>query len=127
MKIENFRERREKRRILAVCKILDINRQFLGFTLDLTTEGICLVVLNQFGNDQQFEIIIQQNRNDGEHPEIRATVETIWRREKNEEYDEIGGKIVVVDSQENLKALIEHCDRDAQEKNNFQLSITNPG
>lgn len=35
MDSSNVIEQRELRRVLAVCRVLDMQRRFLGFTLDL--------------------------------------------------------------------------------------------
>ena len=122
--IEDLDYRRKDRRILAVSKILDIEKQFLGFTLDLTSDGICMIVSNKFEDSREFEIIIQQDRKDGKKPEIRAKIEKIWRKQENEEFDEIGDKIIAVDSRENLEDFIKYCDVDARIKYDFDLSIS---
>ena len=122
--IEDLDYRRKDRRILAVSKVLDIEKQFLGFTLDLTSDGICMIVSNKFEDSREFEIIIQQDRKDGKKPEIRAKIEKIWRKQENEEFDEIGGKIIAVDSRENLEDFIKYCDVDARIKYDFDMSIS---
>jgi hypothetical protein len=121
--LEDLDDRRKDRRILAVSKMLDLEKQFLGFTLDLTADGICMIVSNKFEDSREFEIIIQQNRKDGDKPEIRAKIEKIWRKQKDKEFDEIGGKIIAVDSRENLEELIKYCAVDASIKYDFDMSI----
>lgn len=119
--LDDLKDRRKSPRILSVCRILDKEKNFLGFTLDLTKEGICMIIYNKFENLKEFEIIIEQNRCEGNYPEIKAKIEKIWRKEKNEEFDEIGGKIIAVDSKDNLEDLIKYCDIDARKKYYFDL------
>lgn len=117
-------EQRFSRRILAVCRALDLDGKFLGFTLDLTKEGIHLILNNTFPDDDKFSIILTQNREDkNEKPDITLEIEKAWRKSTNEEYDEVGGKIIDVDLQAELDDLILYCDNYTKKKYDFDGSV----
>lgn len=115
-------EQRNYRRILAVCRILDTDGHFLGFTLDLTLTGIQIIVTKDFPQASEFEILLSQSQEDeviADH--IRLKVSQIWRSSTNEEFDQIGGKIIEVESPNELEKLVKYCDRKAKER--YQLDL----
>ena len=117
-------EKRSNRRVLAVCRALDENGIFLGFTFDLTSEGIHIIVKKEFSNQSDFTLILTQHRQEKlSYPNIKVKVRTMWRKETNEEYDQIGGQIIEVDSQEALDNLVAYCDKKAKEKYQFDLEL----
>lgn len=116
----NVIEQRELRRILAVCRVLDMQRRFLGFTLDLNKRGIKIIIQKDFPPRDELEVFLTQAREDNENaPDIKVKIKQAWRISTNEEFDQIGGVIVEVDSPENLELLISECDRKARER--YQL------
>ncbi len=117
-------ERRSNRRILAICRALNKNGEFLGFTLNLTQDGIYLIVGKIFADKPEFEAILTQNR-EGKHihPEIKIRIRKIWSRATNDEYEEVGGKIVEVDNPDALEDLVHYCDQQAKEKYQFDLRL----
>ncbi|BAQ64282.1 PilZ domain-containing protein [Geminocystis sp. NIES-3709] len=120
--MSQINEQRNYRRILAVCRILDSDEKFLGFTLDLTPTGIQMIVNRDFPQKSEFEIILNQAREDeilGNN--IKIKVQQIWRSSTNEEFDQIGGKIIGVDSPKELETLVKYCDRKAKERYQFDM------
>ena len=110
-------EQRNSRRILAVCRVLDLQRRFLGFTLDLSFKGIKIIVNKTFPHESEFQIILSQGRDCHEiDPDITITVEQAWRISSSDEFDQIGGKIINVDSTEKLANFINYCDALEKEK-----------
>lgn len=66
------------------------------------------------------EVLLTQAREDNENaPDIKVKIKQAWRISTNEEFDQIGGVIIEVDSPENLERLIAECDRKARER--YQL------
>jgi hypothetical protein len=117
MKVNVAQEQRNTRRILAVCRVLDLHRKFLGFTLDLNHKGIQLIVNHEFPQQSEFEIILSQGRENQNHnPDVFLTVEQAWRFSASEGFDQIGGKIINADSLENLDNLICYCEHVEKEK-----------
>lgn len=112
-------DQRHARRILAVCKVLDLERNFLGFTLDLNYTGIKIIVNKEFPQQPEFKIILNQP-SDTRHfkSDILITVEQAWRCSSNDDFDQIGGKIRAVDSPEELKNFISYCDEIEKDKYN---------
>lgn len=118
--ISSYSEQRELRRILAVCRVLDLDGKFLGFTLDLNRSGIKIIVDKNFVSGDEFEIILNPAKEEEEiSPNIVVKVKQKWRSPTNEEFDQIGGIIIEVDSQEYIDELIDYCDRRAKER--YQL------
>lgn len=104
-------------RILAVCRIFDSEGKFLGFTLDLTTTGIQIIVYRDFPHQSPFEIILNQEKeNEIMALDIKVKIQQMWRTSTNEEFDQIGGKIIEVDNSEYLENLVNYCDQKAQKK-----------
>jgi len=115
-----YNEQRELRRILAVCRVLDLERKFLGFTLDLNRSGIKIIVDKNFSTGDEFQIILNPAKEDEEiSPDILIKVKQKWRTPTNEEFDQIGGVIIEVDSPEYIEELIDYCDRRAKERYQF--------
>jgi len=122
--MSEINEKRSDRRVLAVCRALNENREFLGFTLDLTQDGIHLIVEKTFADKPEFETILTQNREGKKsYPEIKVRIRKMWRRATNDEYDQVGGKIIEVDNQEALEDLVRYCDNKAKEKYQFDLRL----
>jgi len=117
-------EQRNYRRVLAVCRVLDSHGKFLGFTLDLTPTGIQIIVNKDFPQDSEFEIILSQAReNEIIGNDLKIKVQQMWRSNTNEEFDQIGGKIIDVDSPSELENLVAYCDRKAKERYQFDLEL----
>ncbi|MGI0479426.1 PilZ domain-containing protein [Geminocystis sp. CENA526] len=117
-------EQRNYRRVLAVCRVLDSQGKFLGFTLDLTPTGIQIIVNKDFPQDSEFEIILSQAReNEILGNDLKIKVQQMWRSNTNEEFDQIGGKIIEVDSPSELENLVAYCDRKAKERYQFDLEL----
>jgi hypothetical protein len=115
-------EKREFRRILAVCRVLDCEGKFLGFTLDLTLTGIQIIINKDFIPPSEFELILTQAREDKIiGADIRIKVQQIWRTSTNEEFDQIGGKIIAVDLPKELENLVNYCDKRAKQRYQFDL------
>lgn len=113
-------EQRQLRRILAVCRVLDLNRKFLGFTLDLNRSGIKMIIDKNFPPQDEFNLVLSPAREDEEiSPDIVVKVKQKWRSHTNDEFDQIGGVITEVDSPEYMEELINYCDRRAKER--YQL------
>lgn len=122
--MSQINEQRNYRRVLAVCRILDSNSNFLGFTLDLTPTGIQMIINKDFPQQPEFEIILSQAREDEViGHDLRVKIQQIWRSSTNEEFDQIGGKIIEVDSFEALENLVSYCDRKAKERYQFDLEF----
>jgi hypothetical protein len=108
--MNQINEQRNSRRILAVCRVLDLRRKFLGFTLDLSHHGIKIIVNKDFPQQTEFEVILSQGREYQDSlPDILIKVKEAWRINSGEEFDQIGGKIIDVDSSEKLEKFIIHC------------------
>lgn len=117
-------EKRGSRRVLAVCRALDENENFVGFTLDITTDGIHLIVEKSFTPDSSFQLILSHHEgSEIQSSDVRVEVEQMWRKSTNEEYDQIGGKIVHTEQPEELAQLVTYCDQRAKEKYEFSLEL----
>ncbi|WP_017293755.1 hypothetical protein [Geminocystis herdmanii] len=120
--MDEINEQRNYRRILAVCRILDSDSKFLGFTLDLTPKGIQMIINKDFPPQPKFEIILSQAReNEVMGNDLKVKIQQIWRSSTSEEFDQIGGKIIEADSSEALENLVAYCDRKAKERYQFDL------
>jgi hypothetical protein len=119
MSVNVVQEQRNARRILAVCRVLNLQRKFLGFTLDLNRKGIKIIVNKQFPQQKEFEIILSQGRQyPKKYPDVCVTMEQTWRIPTGEDFDQIGGRIITVDSSSNLDNLIRYCEDVEKEKYN---------
>jgi hypothetical protein len=120
--MNEINEKRFYRRVLAVCRLLDLDGKFLGFTLDLTLQGIMIIVPNTYPDEEEFSVMLQQIRDDNEvRPNIIIKLEKAWRKPSNEEYDLVGGKIISAQPSEELESLIKYSDEKAKEKYDFAL------
>lgn len=124
LSMNKIEDQRSDNRILAVCKVLDSKGCFLGFTLDLTTNGIQIIVNKDFPQELEFEIILNQGKED-EIIDclIKITVQQMWRASTNEEFDQIGGKIVEVDNPQQLKNLINYYEQKTTEKSELSSPL----
>jgi hypothetical protein len=115
--MNQMNEQRNYRRILAVCRILDCDSKFLGFTLDLTPKGIQMIINKDFPPQPEFEIILSQSREDEvTDNDLKVKVQQVWRSSTCEEFDQIGAKIIAVDSSEAFNNLVTYCDQKAKQR-----------
>lgn len=122
--MNQINEQRNYRRILAVCRVLDSDNKFLGFTLDLTPTGIQMIINKDFPQQPEFDIILSQTReNEVRGNDLKVKIQQIWRSSTNEEFDQIGGQIIGVDSAEELEKLVIYCDRKAKQRYKFDLEL----
>jgi hypothetical protein len=107
-------ERRSKSRIFAVSRVLNTEKKLLGYTLDIHAEGIKMIIDQKFPEESQFQVILLRELKEDESipPDITATIDVAWRSAFDEEFDQVGGKIIAVDLPEELDKLIQ----DAQVK-----------
>lgn len=101
-------EQRSSNRTVLVCKIFDCNGKFLGFSFDLSMTGIKIIVNKEFSHESPFNFFLN---NEKDHKVINSDViikaEKIWRHSLNEDFDEIGVKIIEVNNLECFKNLID--------------------
>ncbi|MBE9222875.1 PilZ domain-containing protein [Cyanobacterium stanieri LEGE 03274] len=117
-------EQRSSRRVLAVCRALDSDGKFVGFTLDITKEGIHLIVEKSFNPPTTFDLILNYHTDlDKQLSDVAITIEKMWRKSTNDEYDQIGGKIITTKHPEALNELITFCDQKAKNKYEFSLEL----
>jgi hypothetical protein len=115
--MDQINEQRAFRRILAVCRVLDSEGKFLGFTLDLNTDSIQVIINKDFPSESPFKIILNQiKENEIISSNIRVKIQQMWRSSTSEEFDQIGGKIIEVDYPEKLENLVRYCDQKAKER-----------
>ncbi len=105
-----MQERRSEKRVLAFCHVLDLFGDFVGVTFDLTTTGICMSLPNTWSKQESFSIILKRGDLDS-LPEIQITVNPLWRRPRNELYDEIGGQIIAIESEVDFQAFLSYCQK----------------
>lgn len=109
--MSNISEKRLSKRILGVCRTLDLDGRFLGFTLDLSETGIRFIVTKSFPEQKKFSVILERTKDEQEeHPLITVEVEQAWRKSTNEEFDEIGGKIIDADLEDEFRDLVRYCE-----------------
>ncbi len=114
---------RTKQRILAICELVDIDNNLIGYTLDLTLEGIRIIVPNSFDQNPEFNLFIRPKENNPKNDKIKVKIKTIWRESKNEEFDEIGGKIIKAEKLEDLKSLLEYCETSNEEQDSLDVYL----
>ncbi|MGL5035755.1 MAG: hypothetical protein ACRC6M_18365, partial [Microcystaceae cyanobacterium] len=85
-----MQERRNQDRILAFCQVYDLTHNFVGVSFDLTELGICLSLPNTWPETESFSIILKRADQDS-LPEVKVEVKPIWRKKRNDYFDEIGG------------------------------------
>ena len=99
--MDQTNEKRNSRRILAVCRVLDLQGRFLGFTLDLSYTGIKIIINSNFPQEPEFEVILSLGRDYQDLiPDVMIKVQQAWRFSHSEEFDQIGGRSIDVDSRE---------------------------
>lgn len=103
-----MQERRGSERILAFCQILDLSGDFVGVSFDLTATGICLSLPHHWTHEAPFSIILK--RGDAPAlPQVKVSVDPVWRNPRNEHYDEIGGRIISVESEADFQTFLNYC------------------
>ena len=112
---------RTQTRILAICELLDTNNNLIGYTLDLTIEGIRMIVPNSFKKQSEFYILLRKNEENTKNKTIKLKIQTVWRKSQNEEFDEIGGKIIENEQIEDLKSLLKYCDDSNREEGSLDI------
>lgn len=106
-------EQRKHQRILAVCQVINEQSQLTGFALDLTVEGIRIIVPKKFTNDPEFTIVVKGHSLENES-NITLTVQQRWRQEKDKDFDEIGGLLIKVNPKNEFDKLLAYCEKNAQ-------------
>jgi hypothetical protein len=94
--LQGIQERREEERILAFCQVFDMAGELVGVSFDLTRNGICVSVPNDWPQDRDFSLKLRRMDNE-DLPTITIKITPMWRQSRNESFDEIGGKIIEVD------------------------------
>ena len=116
-RMNEIHEKRNSRRILAVCRVLDLQGKFLGFTLDLSYTGIKIIINSDFPQDKEFEIILSLGRDYQDLiPDVVIKIEQVWRFSHSEEFDQIGGKIINTETKDVLESFISYCDEIEKQK-----------
>ncbi len=103
-----MQERRSSERILAFCQILDLSGEFVGVSFDLTATGICLSLPRTWTYEVPFSIILKRGDSPS-LPQVKVTVDPVWRNPRNDHYDEIGGRITSVESEADFKTFLTYC------------------
>jgi hypothetical protein len=93
---QRMQERRKAERVLAFCQVLDESGHFFGVSFDITETGICLSLPNTWPQEDSFSIILKRGDTDT-LPEVKVTINPVWRKARNEQYDEIGARIIAID------------------------------
>ena len=106
--LQEVQERRREQRVLAFCQIFDLEDELVGVSFDLTSKGICVSLPNTWPRNEPFQIKLRRMDNT-ELPTITVKVEPLWRQSRNEKFDEIGGKIVDVDSPDGFNTFLDYC------------------
>jgi hypothetical protein len=104
-----MQERRSQARILAFCQVLDLEHNLLGVSFDLTLQGICLSLPNSWPPDSPFAIILKR-ADQPALPEVQVEVAPVWRKMRNAHFDEIGGKIIGVQSPQDFETFLQYCN-----------------
>lgn len=103
-----MQERRSEPRILAFCQVMDLERNLLGVSFDLTQQGICLSLPNTWPKDESFQIVVKR-ADQPALPPVTLTVSPVWRKVRNAHFDEIGARITAVDSADNFETFLRYC------------------
>lgn len=107
-----MQERRNQQRILAFCQVLDLERNFIGVSFDLTPSGICLSLPKAFPKNQSFLAILKRGDAAAAYvPEVLVTIQPVWRRSLNQYYDELGGKIIQVKPEKAFLEFYRYCQQ----------------
>jgi len=105
---QRIQERRKAERVLAFCQVLDESGHFVGVSFDLTEMGICLSLPNTWPQEDSFSIILKRGDTDS-LPEVKVTINPVWRKARNEVYDEIGARIIAIDCEKDFLAFLHYC------------------
>jgi hypothetical protein len=105
--LQQVRERRKEQRVMAFCQVFEPQGELLGVSFDLTPSGICLSLPNTWPRDN-FEIQLKRMDNPN-LPEVRLMVKPMWRQPRNENFDEIGGQIIDINSAEDFETFLRYC------------------
>lgn len=104
---------RKHRRVLAVCQIVDENNNLIGFTLDLTVEGIRLIVPQKFKDQPEFSVTLR-GKDIQDETEVNVRIQKKWRQPRDEEFDEIGGILIYIDSKNKFNELLSYFSENAK-------------
>ena len=112
--VTEIEERRAESRIFAVSRVLTTEKKLLGYTLDINSGGIKIIVDKNFPEQSTFPVILLNELKEGESvpPDITVTIDVVWRSSFDEEFDQVGGKIIEVDLPDELQKFMQ----DAQVK-----------
>ena len=112
--VTEIEERRAESRIFAVSRVLTTEKKLLGYTLDINSGGIKIIVDKNFPEQSTFPVILLNELKGGESvpPDITVTIDVVWRSSFDEEFDQVGGKIIEVDLPDELQTFMQ----DAQVK-----------
>ncbi|MGH2416219.1 MAG: hypothetical protein ACRDEA_21505 [Microcystaceae cyanobacterium] len=105
-------ERREKKRLCAICQVLDLERNWVGVSFDLTTEGVHVALSSAFAPRGEFSVILRRGETE-QAPEVIITICPVWYHGGNNLYQEIGGKIVAVENEKEFQAFLDDCQEAA--------------
>ena len=95
-------------RIWSFCQVFDVEKNWVGISFNITEQGICLSMPNTWVQDSPFSVILKR-ADEPSLPSITLSVEPLWRKTYNQNFDEIAGKIVAVDSAVNFEAFLKYC------------------
>ncbi|MGK7943474.1 MAG: PilZ domain-containing protein [Microcystaceae cyanobacterium] len=101
-------ERRSEARIISFCQVFDQQGEFLGVSLDITGQGICLSLPKTWTADSPFPVTLKRVDNPS-LADVTVSVEVQWRQDRNDNYDTVGCRIVDADSQSNFEAFVNYC------------------
>ena len=108
--LQGIQERREQERMLAFCQVFNMAGELMGVSFDLTRNGICVSVPNDWPQDRDFSVKLRRMDNE-DLPTITIKITPMWRQSRNESFDEIGGKIIEVDSPEAFSTFLQYCQQ----------------
>ncbi|AIE73169.1 MULTISPECIES: PilZ domain-containing protein [unclassified Synechocystis] len=108
--LQGIQERRQEQRMLAFCQVFNMAGELVGVSFDLTRQGICVSVPNDWPQGSDFEVKLRRMDNEA-LPTITVKVNPMWRQSRNESFDEIGGKIIAVDSPEAFATFLQYCQQ----------------
>lgn len=107
--LQEIQERRREKRVMAFCQVFDPEGELVGVSFDLTKQGICLSLPNTWPKEN-FQIQLKRMDNP-DLPEIMVTVQPMWRQTRNENFDEIGGKITHINAPEDFDLFLHYCQK----------------
>lgn len=108
--LESLREKRKHRRMFVFCRVLDENGQAIGYALDMTREGIRMMVLRTHPDQEQFTIVMRSPDKSLADIEVTALVKKVWRSSKNEQFDEIGARFVDVKDEDSFGQFLNYFE-----------------